>query len=82
MEKKTNLSFEEIMEQDERRVHIVIYKLNIEDPYGEFYQEGLVAIGDAYETHQPDLGALSTYINYTIRQRLIYLLRVKDYMDA
>lgn len=82
MEKKTNLSFKEIMEQDERRVDIQIYKLNIEDPYGEFYREGLAAIEDAYETHQPDLGALSTYIEYSIRQRLTHLLRIKDYMDA
>lgn len=29
MERKMNLSFREIMEQDERRVHTEIYKLNI-----------------------------------------------------
>ena len=56
MEKKEDLSFEEIMKQNERRVHYHIHKLQVNDPHQEFYQEGLVAIEDAYETHQPDLG--------------------------
>lgn len=82
MEKKTKLSFEEIMKQNERRMHLQIYKLNIDDPHEEFYQGGIVVFWNAYETYQPDMGTLSTYFNYIIRRRLINLLRRKEYEDA
>src|SRR5690625_3290408 len=77
MEKQSNLSFEEIMKQNERRVHYHIHRLNLQDPQQEFYQEGLVAMWNAYEKYQPDKGTLATYFNYTIRHRLIDLVRKK-----
>lgn len=77
MEKKVNLSFEEIVKQNERRIHYHIHKLNLQDPHQEFYQEGLFAMWNAYRKYQPDKGTLSTYFNYTIRNRMIDLLRKK-----
>jgi RNA polymerase sigma factor (sigma-70 family) len=77
MTEQTPLSFEEIVKQNERRVHYYIHKLNVRDPHQEFYQEGLVAMWNAYEKHQPDKGPLATYFNYTIKNRMIDLIRKK-----
>ncbi|ASN04245.1 sigma-70 family RNA polymerase sigma factor [Virgibacillus necropolis] len=71
----TNYSFEDIFQQNERRIHNQIHKLNIHDPHQEFFQEGLCAMWNAYETYNPDKGTLATYFNYTIRNRLIDILR-------
>ncbi|WP_343032895.1 sigma factor [Virgibacillus doumboii] len=49
--------------------------MNIQDPHQEYYQEGLVAMWNAYENYQPDNGPLSTYFNYIIRNRVIDLPR-------
>ncbi|HLS09538.1 sigma-70 family RNA polymerase sigma factor [Lentibacillus sp.] len=73
MDKK--LTFEEIFEQNERRIYYQIHKMHIDDPHQEFFQEGLVALWNAYETYQPDKGAMATYFNYTIRNRLIDRMR-------
>lgn len=73
---KNNLfTFEEIFKQNERRIHYHLHKLSIQDPHQEFYQEGLVAMWDAYENYQPDQGPLSTYFNFIIRHRLIDMIR-------
>ncbi|WP_188454785.1 sigma-70 family RNA polymerase sigma factor [Virgibacillus oceani] len=69
------ITFEEIFEQNKGRIHYQINKLNIKDPQGEYFQEGLCAMWNAYESYQPDKGAMSTYFNYIIRNRLIDLLR-------
>ncbi|ASK64343.1 hypothetical protein CFK37_09040 [Virgibacillus phasianinus] len=72
-----NVTFEEVYEQNKRRIHYHIHKLHIHDPHQEFYQEGLCAMWNAYQTYQPDKGVMSTYFNYTIRNRLIDILRKK-----
>lgn len=74
---KINMTFEEIVKQNERRIYYQIHKLNIRDPHQEFYQEGLVAMWNAYETYRADKGPMATYFNYTIRNRLIDLIRSK-----
>ncbi|MHA6250816.1 sigma-70 family RNA polymerase sigma factor [Oceanobacillus sp. CAU 1775] len=68
-------SFEEIVEQNERRIHYHLHKLRIQDPHQEFYQEGLIAMWSAYKKYQPDKGPLSTYFNFIIHRRLIDLIR-------
>ncbi|WP_373895127.1 sigma-70 family RNA polymerase sigma factor [Virgibacillus sp. CBA3643] len=73
-----NETFEEIFKQNERRIHYHIHKLNIRDPHQEFYSEGLVAMWNAYEKYQPDKGPMSTYFNYTIRNRMIDLMRKRN----
>src|SRR5699024_6603210 len=77
MEEKTKKTIEEIAKQQERRVHYHIHRLSLRDPHEEFLQEGLVAMWNAYEKHEPDKGPLATYFNYTIRNRLIDLIRKK-----
>eukprot|EP00130_Batrachochytrium_dendrobatidis_P008677 XP_006683552.1 hypothetical protein BATDEDRAFT_93309 [Batrachochytrium dendrobatidis JAM81] len=72
---KNTFTFEEIFEQNERRIHYHLHKLNIRDPHQEFYQEGIIAMWNAYENYQPDKGPLSTYFNFTIHHRLIDLIR-------
>ncbi|PAV28414.1 hypothetical protein CIL05_17425 [Virgibacillus profundi] len=70
-------SFEEIFKQNERRIYYHMQRLGIRDPYKEFYVEGLYAMWMAHKKYQPDKGPLSTYFNYTIRHRLIDMLRKK-----
>lgn len=71
------MDFEKIVEENERRIHYHIHKLGIHDPYNEFYTAGLTAMWQAYKTFQPGQGTLATYFNYTIRFRLLDLLRKK-----
>lgn len=69
------LTFEEIVKQNERRIHYHIHKLNLHYPYKEYFNEGLVAMWRAYESYHPDKGPLATYFNFMIRNRLIDQLR-------
>ncbi|MFC3040700.1 sigma-70 family RNA polymerase sigma factor [Virgibacillus xinjiangensis] len=71
-------SFEEICQQNERRIHYQIHKLNIRDPHQEYYQEGLFAMWNAYERYEPDKGPMATYFNYMIRNRMIDLMRKEN----
>ncbi|WHX25650.1 sigma-70 family RNA polymerase sigma factor [Virgibacillus halodenitrificans] len=68
-------NFEEIYEQNKQRIHYQIHRLNIRDPHKEYFQDGLCAMWHANETYDPDKGVLSTYFNYTIRQKLLDQLR-------
>lgn len=76
MDKK--FTFEEIFQQNEKRIHYQIHKLHIRDPHNEFYIEGLYAMWLAYKNYQPDKGPMATYFNYVIRNRLIDLIRNKN----
>ncbi|MDC3411833.1 sigma-70 family RNA polymerase sigma factor [Aquibacillus sp. 3ASR75-11] len=75
MNKAIDKPFCEVAKQNERRIHYHIHKLGIFDPHQEYYQEGLYALWNAYCTYQPEKGSFSTYLNYSIRNRLIDLLR-------
>ncbi|MFC4022323.1 sigma-70 family RNA polymerase sigma factor [Oceanobacillus longus] len=77
MKKDNDQTFEEIFKQNERRIYYQMQRLGIKDPSREFYTEGLYAMWMAYKKYQPDKGPLATYFNYTIRNRLIDLLRKK-----
>ncbi|WP_077328791.1 sigma-70 family RNA polymerase sigma factor [Virgibacillus siamensis] len=72
---ESKLAFEEIFEQNKRRIYHQIHNLNINDPQNEFFQEGLIAMWNAYEKYQPDKGPMTTYFNYSIRNRLIDRMR-------
>ncbi|MEC5271732.1 sigma-70 family RNA polymerase sigma factor [Caldifermentibacillus hisashii] len=77
MKEKEKFTFEEIFQQNEKRIYYHMHKLGIRDPDGEFYSEGLFALWNAYKRYESNKGPLSTYFNYTIRNRLIDLLRKK-----
>lgn len=55
-----------------------MHALQIRDPHDEYYQEGLVAMWNAYRMYEPDKGPLSTYFNFVIRNRLIDLIRKRN----
>lgn len=55
-----------------------IHNLHIKDPHQEFYQEGLEALWNAYLSYHSDKGNMSTYFNYSIKNRMIDLLRKKS----
>ncbi|MGJ9459627.1 hypothetical protein [Oceanobacillus sp. CF4.6] len=48
---KDKVTFEEFFKQNERRIHYHINKLQLRDPHQEFYQNGLVAMWNAYKRH-------------------------------
>jgi len=77
MNENQTFTFEEIFHQNKNRIYYHMHKLGIRDPYGEFYSEGLFAMWTAYQKYEPNKGPMSTYFNYTIRHRLIDLLRKK-----
>jgi len=77
MENEQQYTFEEIFKQNKNRIYYHLHKLGIHDPDGEFYAEGMYAMWTAYKKYEPNKGPLSTYFNYTIRYRLIDLLRKK-----
>ncbi|WP_115771586.1 sigma factor [Oceanobacillus arenosus] len=64
---KNTFTFEDFFQQNERRIHYYLHKLNIRDPHQEFFQERMIAMWNAYENYEPDKGPLSTYFNFTIR---------------
>ncbi|GGA65303.1 sigma-70 family RNA polymerase sigma factor [Ornithinibacillus halotolerans] len=68
-------TFEEVFQQNERRIHYHIHKLGIRDPHREFYVEGIYALWTAYKKFDPNKGPMSTYFNFTIRNRLIDMIR-------
>lgn len=80
--KKNNFTFEEVFEQNERRIHYHLHKLNIRDPHQDFFQEGLVALWNAYENHEADKGPMATYFNCMIRNRLIDKVRRENRFTA
>lgn len=73
--KKIELSFEEMVKRNERRVQYYIHKLNVRNPHQRFYRKELVSMWNAYEKNEPDNGPLATYFNYTIKNHLIDLNR-------
>ncbi|MBU8790000.1 sigma-70 family RNA polymerase sigma factor [Bacilli bacterium] len=75
--KKNDDLFEDIFKQNEKRIYYHMHKLGIRDPYGDFYSEGMYAMWTAYQKYEPNKGPLATYFNYTIRNRLIDLIRKK-----
>ncbi len=81
MKKEEMITFEEIFEQNERRIYYHMLKLGIKDPHREFYVEGIYAMWMAYKKYNPNKGPLGTYFNYTIRNRLIDMLRTKTRED-
>lgn len=72
------ITFDEIFQQNKRRIHYHIHKLNALDPQNELFQEGLIAMWKAYETYQPDKGPMATYFNHMIRYRLIDHIRAES----
>lgn len=75
-------TFETILAQNMRRIHYQIHKLNLQDPEQELFQEGIIAMWNAYKRYDPDKGPMATYFNYTIRNRLIDLIRQNQRYQA
>jgi RNA polymerase sigma factor (sigma-70 family) len=72
------LDFEAIFKQNERRIYYHMQRLGIRDEHNIFFTEGLYAMWLAYKNYQPDKGPLATYFNYSIRNRLIDMLRKNE----
>ncbi|MFG6114903.1 sigma-70 family RNA polymerase sigma factor [Halobacillus sp. MO56] len=75
MSKPLDQSFEEILEQYDNMIHYHIHKLHINDPEQEFYQEGCIALWEAYQTFDPERGTFRQLANYKIHHRFIDLIR-------
>ncbi|WP_240507969.1 sigma factor [Virgibacillus indicus] len=73
-----NFTFQDIYDQNHRRIHYHIHQLNIKDPHQEYYSEGLTALWQAYKSYDRDKGPMSTYFNFIIRNRLIDFIRKRS----
>ncbi|SDJ23347.1 sigma-70 family RNA polymerase sigma factor [Salimicrobium halophilum] len=67
--------FEEILKEHERRIYYFIHHLGIRDQGDEYYQEGLVALWEAYKTFDAAKGGFDTYANWKIKNAMIDRIR-------
>lgn len=72
-----NEKFKQVLDRHEGRILHQLNRMNIKDPDKEFYQTALIAMWNAYKTYDPQKGPMPTYFNFTIRNRLIDLIRKK-----
>lgn len=61
MKEKEKLTFDEIFNQNEKRIHYHMLKLGINDPHREFYVEGIYAMWIAYKKYEPNNGPLGLH---------------------
>ncbi|PKR77700.1 hypothetical protein CEY16_07140 [Halalkalibacillus sediminis] len=66
--------FEKVLVEYKKMIHHVIHKLNIKDPHGDFYQEGMVALWEAHGKYA-DFDTFPKLAYITIRSRLIDTIR-------
>lgn len=64
---KVQVTFEEIFEQNKRRINYHTCVSQLGEPQQESFHECLFATWHAYKKYQPDKGLLATYFNYIIR---------------
>lgn len=64
---KEKVTFEEIFEQNKRRINYHTCVLQLGIPQQEPCHAGLFVVWNAYKKYQPDKGLLATYFNYIIR---------------
>lgn len=67
---RRNETFEEVLKNNGERIHYHIAKLGIDDVHGEYYQEGMIAIWNAYHSYPKDICSFLTYVDAAIRKRL------------
>lgn len=71
------VEFTQLLKEYERMIYFLINKLNIQDKDGEFYQEGLIALWEAYKKYG-DRDSFGKLAYITINSRLIDLIRKKS----
>lgn len=68
------LEFNEVLSKYDRLIHHLIHKLGITDYYGDFYQEGMIALYEAYRKYYGrDTFTKIAYI--VVKNRLIDVIR-------
>lgn len=81
MQEKGYLEYDEFAEvvlQCNDIIYHLIHRLGIRDPEGEFYQEGLIALWEAYRNYDYEKGKFTTYAYFIIQNRLKDLIRKKN----
>ncbi|WP_347862367.1 sigma-70 family RNA polymerase sigma factor [Salimicrobium sp. PL1-032A] len=74
---KENL-FEAIVQKHEKRIYYFVHHLGIRDQEGDYYQEGVIALWDAYETFDEGKGCFDTYTNWKIKNAMIDRIRKEN----
>ncbi len=72
------MKFEEVLRDYERMIHHLIHKYQIRDVEGEFYQEGLIAVWEAFKSYDQTKSKLSTYVYSCIARRFINKIRKEN----
>ncbi|KGX86353.1 RNA polymerase sigma factor [Pontibacillus litoralis] len=78
----TQLEYEQLVADYHPMIHRTIHRLGIMDPFGEFYQEGLLALWEVAQTYDEEKGKLSPYVYFIIRNRLISFIRSRNRKQA
>ncbi|MGP4038746.1 sigma-70 family RNA polymerase sigma factor [Gracilibacillus sp. D59] len=65
------MNFEEVLTSYERMIHHLIHKYQIRDVEGEFFQEGLIAVWEAFKSYDKTKSKFSTYVYSCIARRFI-----------
>ncbi len=79
--REKDLQFEMVYETYKKMIHHLIHKYNIQDPQGEFFQEGVIALWNAYQKYG-DRDTFGKLAYITIRSRIIDLIRKKNRLNT
>ncbi|KAA0547115.1 sigma-70 family RNA polymerase sigma factor [Bacillus sp. BGMRC 2118] len=75
-------SFQEVLDREEWVVHYCIKRLNIFKNKDEFYQEGLIALWEAYQRYDSTKGStFRTFAYHTVRGKMLTCLRKSSKND-
>ncbi|OIJ14248.1 hypothetical protein BKP35_07035 [Anaerobacillus arseniciselenatis] len=78
----TDKSFDEIAKNYEPLIKKQLKLLNIYKDHEEYFQEGLIALWEAYKRFDPEKGKFSSFAIITVRGRLLSLLnKEKKFQD-
>ncbi|MFZ3576872.1 sigma factor [Virgibacillus sp. DJP39] len=65
------MTFYDVALKFEKMINFHIHDLNMEQPYDEYFQDGLFVLWQAYKTLDPQKGEFSTYLNCNVRNKLL-----------
>ncbi|WP_208586205.1 sigma-70 family RNA polymerase sigma factor [Gracilibacillus suaedae] len=69
------MRFEDILKDSEKMIYHIMHKYQIRDVEGEFYQEGLIALWNAFQNYDPSKSKFSTFAYYGITRSFINKIR-------
>ncbi|KGX94099.1 hypothetical protein N781_01935 [Pontibacillus halophilus JSM 076056 = DSM 19796] len=72
------MKFDDVVDQHKGMIYHILHRLHIKDTEGDYYQEALIALWQAWNTHDAAKSKLSTHIYYTVHKHLLTLIRTQN----